>query len=130
MTGMRVRSTTTVVIAVTSLWSLTACGDESENTLESLPMLTAVPPTTPAPSAETTTTAVTYEDEFYLVQQGDSLSAIADSFGVKIEDLMAVNGISDPDKIQAGQKLTIPSGAAPTTTTTTAAPAVSTTAAP
>jgi LysM repeat protein len=42
------------------------------------------------------------------VQPGDSLSVIAERFDVRIEDLIALNGITNPDQIQAGQKLQIP----------------------
>ena len=44
----------------------------------------------------------------YTVQPGDTLSAIAVQYGVSINDLMAVNGLSDPDSIFAGQQLRIP----------------------
>lgn len=44
----------------------------------------------------------------YTVQQGDTLSNIAVAYGVSINDLMAANGISDPDRIFPGQQLRIP----------------------
>ena len=44
----------------------------------------------------------------YTVQPGDTLSEIAVRYGVTINDLMAANGISDPDSIFAGQELRIP----------------------
>ena len=44
----------------------------------------------------------------YTVQPGDTLSAIAVAFGVSINDLMAANGISNPDTIFPGQQLQIP----------------------
>lgn len=118
-----------MLLSIALLSGLSACGDSSDDTLDSLPMLTVVTSTTAAPAVGATTTLPTVGEEFYLVQQGDSLSAIAGSFGVKLEALMAANGITDPDKIQAGQKLIIPSGAAPTTTTTST-PEPPTTAAP
>ncbi len=46
----------------------------------------------------------------YIVQQGDTLSQIAVAYGVNINDLMAANGISDPDTIFPGQELRIPGG--------------------
>ena len=45
----------------------------------------------------------------YTVQQGDTLSVIAVRFSVSINDLMAANGINDPDRIFPGQELRIPS---------------------
>jgi LysM repeat protein len=44
----------------------------------------------------------------YVVARGDSLSAIAGRFKVSPAALMQANGISDPDKIAAGQTLVIP----------------------
>lgn len=44
----------------------------------------------------------------YVVQSGDSLVAIAQKFGVTVEDLAAANGIDDPATIQPGAELTIP----------------------
>ncbi len=48
------------------------------------------------------------EDGTYVVQEGDTLYAIAVDFGVTMEDLMAANGIDDPNTLQVGQELTIP----------------------
>lgn len=123
-----------LAMSALALFTVAACSEKTEDTIDSLPMLTAVASTTGAPMTDDTTTTTTpkLEDEFYLIQQGDSLSAIASSFGVKLETLMAVNGITNPDKIQAGQKLIIPSGGAPTTTSVAPADpnATSTTPAP
>lgn len=44
----------------------------------------------------------------YTVQPGDTLSEIAAEQGVSLAELVAVNGISDPDRVFAGQELTIP----------------------
>ena len=44
----------------------------------------------------------------YTVQPGDTLSAIAVTFGVSINDLMAANQISNADSIFVGQQLRIP----------------------
>ena len=44
----------------------------------------------------------------YIVQSGDSLSSIAEFFSVSINELMSVNGISDPNQLDAGQQLIIP----------------------
>ncbi len=42
------------------------------------------------------------------VQPGETLSEIARDLGVTINDLMEVNRIDDPDRVRAGQVLTIP----------------------
>lgn len=46
--------------------------------------------------------------EQYVVQPGDSLSAIAKSFGLTQAELMAANRLSNPDSIAVGERLTIP----------------------
>jgi LysM repeat protein len=46
----------------------------------------------------------------HTVEQGDTLSAIAEHYGVSAEELAAANGISDPDRIYAGQVLTVGDG--------------------
>ena len=52
----------------------------------------------------------------YTVQEGDTLGAIARTYGVSIEDLMAANGITDPNLLHVGQTLTIPLALPPTPT--------------
>ena len=49
----------------------------------------------------------------YKVQKGDSLSVIAQRFGVSVGDIMAANGITDPRKLYAGQTIKIPNPAMP-----------------
>jgi murein DD-endopeptidase MepM/ murein hydrolase activator NlpD len=44
----------------------------------------------------------------YIVQPGDTLNVIADKFGVSVSDIIAANGITDPNLISAGTQLTIP----------------------
>jgi len=69
--------------------------------------------TTGAPAsmpAETTTTGSPATAEFgeYTVAKGDSPYKIAKRFKISPEELMKINGITDPKKIQIGQKLRIP----------------------
>ncbi len=44
----------------------------------------------------------------YTVQAGDTLSKIADQFGVTVEALVQANGLGDPSALQVGQTLVIP----------------------
>lgn len=55
----------------------------------------------------------------YTVQPGDTLGAIAAELGVSVEDLMAANGLTNPDTLAVGQVLVVPvvEGAAPPTDT-------------
>jgi LysM repeat protein len=57
----------------------------------------------------------------YTVQEGDTLGAIAHTYNISIEDLMAANGLTDPNTLHIGQTLVIP--VAPTPTSATASPA-------
>lgn len=45
----------------------------------------------------------------YIVQSGDTLSGLAQDFGTTVEEIMAANGLTDPNAIQIGQTLIIPS---------------------
>jgi len=49
----------------------------------------------------------------YTVKKGDSPVAVAKKLKVPYDDLMAVNHIEDPHKLQIGQKLLIPKTATP-----------------
>ena len=121
------------VAALSGLISLlSACGGEDTKVADTLPVMVAESTTT---SPLETTTTLAPNPEFYTIQQGDTLSAIAASFGVTVADIVAANGLASADAIQAGQKLAIPgNGTAPTTTavvaTTVAATGSSTTMAP
>jgi LysM repeat protein len=46
------------------------------------------------------------------VREGETLSEIADRLGVPMSRLMTINGISDPDMVQAGRVLKVPGGGA------------------
>lgn len=59
---------------------------------------TATPTVPPSPTPVT-----------YTVQPGDTLGAIAAKLEIPIENLMAANGLSNPDTLAAGQALIVPS---------------------
>lgn len=48
------------------------------------------------------------EEGYYVVTEGDTLSKIAQMFGVSLKSIMDANGITDPNSIRKGQKLLIP----------------------
>ena len=106
-----------VVAVVVGMALLAACGrsapEEGATTLAASisPSTTAAAITTaPATVAPPTTTPE------YIVQEGDSLSIIAQRFGVSTEDLANFNGIENANDIQVGQTLTIPPTTTPPTT--------------
>jgi LysM repeat protein len=49
----------------------------------------------------------------HVVRPGESLSTIADGYGVPMSRLVAINGISDPDLVQAGTRLKLTGTPAP-----------------
>ena len=59
---------------------------------------------TPSATVPPSPTPVTYT-----VQPGDTLGAISAKLDIPIENLMAANGLSNPDSLSAGQVLTLPS---------------------
>ena len=63
---------------------------------------------TPTPDAPHRLPAPRTTQEEYVVQPGDMLGDIADSYGVGIDALMQANGLSDPNVLNAGQVLIIP----------------------
>ena len=72
---------------------------------------TIVPPapSTVAPAPTTTVAATTAATAAsYVVQPGDTLSVIAERFGVSIAALSEANGITDVNTIRPGQELNIP----------------------
>lgn len=64
---------------------------------------TATPVATSTLEPEPSSTPVTY-----VVQQGDRLIDIGESFGVTVDAIVQANGIADPNRIQAGDVLVIP----------------------
>lgn len=66
-----------------------------------LPIVVVAVPTTPASAATVTHT----------VRSGDSLSGIADRYGVTLTSLLAANKLKKDTVIHPGQKLTVPGGA-------------------
>jgi LysM repeat protein len=100
---------------------LSSCGGDDSEAGFTLPLLRTVPEST-LPTG--TTTTLPLFEELYTIQEGDTLSEIAQIFGVAVDDLISYNAIVDPDAIQAGQVLKVPSPKNPsgTTTSTTTPP--------
>lgn len=71
-----------------------------------VPPPTTAPPVTTSPTTATTVPAAPAGS--YIVEAGDTLSVIADRFGVSIEALQTANGLSDVNTIRPGQELVIP----------------------
>ena len=74
---------------------------------EPTPTLLSTPTTQPT-AAPTATPLPTPVPDTYVIQTGDTLSAIALRFGVTVAALAAINEIEDPNQISVGQQLRIP----------------------
>jgi LysM repeat protein len=82
--------------------------------VQAVPTPTTRPMPTPVASPQPQLT----RPSTYIVKEGDTLSTIAEKFGVSLEDLMRINAISNPDLIYPGQELIIPGGELPQPTPT------------
>jgi LysM repeat protein len=51
-----------------------------------------------------------YKTKTYVVKKGDTLGKIADKHGVSTRSLIQENGLENPDRIEIGQKISIPYG--------------------
>ena len=80
-------------------------------------LLRDLPPRRPAPAPAAVAPAQLTANGTYIVQEGDSLSIIAQKLNVKTDDLIAINGLQDAKVIYIGQELKVP-GQAPVADTT------------
>jgi LysM repeat protein len=53
------------------------------------------------------TSPVLREPTTHIVRSGESPSVIAKRYGMQTKELMSLNGITDPSKLQVGAKLTV-----------------------
>ena len=97
---------------------LMACGTVGDVSLlprETVPALLYI---TPAPTLDVDATVTAYAQAIipsptpsgmYVIKSGDTLSAIAADFGSTVEDIMTLNNITNPEMIQVGQTIIVPS---------------------
>ncbi|MCU1366208.1 MAG: hypothetical protein JWL72_4859 [Ilumatobacteraceae bacterium] len=79
-----------------------ACGSDNSHAGDTLPPIATTTTTTTLPPTTTTI------PDHYVIQAGDSLSAIAKMFGLSTQELAAFNGITNPQHIESGQTIKIP----------------------
>jgi len=81
------------------------CGTTDSASQERLPPIRTTLATT-----STTSTTIPEGQRFYTIKRGDTLAQIAASFEVTVISIVDLNGLANPDDIQAGQTIEIPSG--------------------
>ncbi len=104
-----------VMLAILFIWE--HAHTSAPPTPTAMPDLAATEEAVSAPTAPPVVSPTPPANLLYTVQEGDTLGAIAQTHGVSIEDLMAANGITDPNLLHVGQTLIIPVGPPPTPTT-------------
>ena len=117
-----------LVIALTVVWVVELRRPDPEElaavaTPLAAPTIVAAPTPTPAQVAASNTTpaaaepvptaaAASAEETVYEVAVGDSLSGIADKFGITVAAIVEANKLENPDFVFTGQRLVIPNVAA------------------
>jgi LysM repeat protein len=127
--GVNILVSAITVLIVLNLWDRrsppeivtpTATIDVIAQVASAVPTLTPTKPPSPTPNT-------------YTVRAGDTISDIADEFGIAMEELMAANRLQDPNELSVGQVLVIPevegAGTAPDANETQSPEATSTPAA-
>lgn len=101
-------------IAADYLVSLTPTPTESmptpTPTNTPIPTSTPLPQPTPIPTATPTSVPVTPTPVVHIVQQGETLAAIAEQYNVSVEAIEAANDNLEPTRLQIGQEILIPVG--------------------
>lgn len=113
------------VVGIGALMLMPGCGTTRTKSLDA-PTGTVMPPTTPVaevpvtppepppvpamdlPPAAPPPAPVKAEPKYYVIKSGDSLGRIASRFNVSVRDIVAMNHLANPNKIQPGQKLLLP----------------------
>lgn len=102
--GLNAMVSAAVTLAVLAIWDAAHRG----------PAVLATPTPIPQPPLIITRTAqasfptATATPTVYEVKGGDTLGSIALQFDVPVDDIMKVNGLTDPNTLSVGQKLIIP----------------------
>ena len=84
---------------------IASCGDDGGPTTEDRPTDEEIV-ATPVPAAATPTP--TPQPRIYVVQGGDTLSGIATNFDLDMQEIIDLNGITDPAALQVGDELILP----------------------
>ena len=106
----RTRASSAIGVPLLAAFALVACGGDepaspAPTAADVLSIVTATPGLPPPRAA---TPAPVVGQQRYVVREGDSLSVIAERFGVTQEAIQRANGLAEPNSLFAGQELIIP----------------------
>jgi LysM repeat protein len=87
----------------------TTAAPSSAPSTSSAPSSGPTPTTAAPPAATATATKPATSGQKYVVQAGDTLSDIAEKFGVTVQALIDANKLENPNLLLPGQELIIPS---------------------
>lgn len=88
---------------------LAACtGPQIAQNPDWTPAVIIITPTAEPVQVEPTPTPLNIPTTTYTIKQGENLSQIASRYGLTVDQLAALNGIDNPNTIQAGQEIKVP----------------------
>lgn len=99
------------LLAIALQFGISAAAIQSANNLNN-PDALQIGQTLRIPGAQTGQGGVAASATSHVVQPGDTLLAIANTYGVSVADLTRANGINESSLLQIGQRLVIPGNAA------------------
>ena len=100
---------TNPVIQPGQVLNLPDCGGtDSSSSVEVMP--TEVPPIITPAGSPPADTVIRGDGQIYIVERGDTLFRIAQQFGVTVDEIIAVNELPDPDRLDVGDEIFIPPG--------------------
>jgi LysM repeat protein len=93
--------------AVTIAVLLIHSGLQGGGSATTAPSLATITATTTAAATTATTPTKTAGAQYYTVQSGDTLGAIASKYGTSVEQLQGLNPNLDPAALQPGQRIRV-----------------------
>jgi LysM repeat protein len=106
--AVTVRTTTPSTRTPVRTTTTTTAAPSSAPSTSSAPSSAPTPTTAAAPAATAAATKPATSGQKYVVQAGDTLSDIAEKFGVTIQALIDANKLENPNLLLPGQELIIP----------------------
>jgi LysM repeat protein len=98
----------TILSALAGCCSLGCTGAQVAADPSWTPAVIIVTPTVDRALVEATPTPLDIPTEVYQIRRGETLTQIAERYGLTVEQLAALNGIDDPNSIEVGQRIRVP----------------------